>query len=50
MARVRSYAQLAQDLAILKQKLPGVTPMAIDDSIGDILPPFIANGGQLYAS
>jgi sn-glycerol 3-phosphate transport system substrate-binding protein len=44
-----TYTQLAQDLAILKQKLPGVTPMAIDDGIGDILPPFIANGGQLYA-
>jgi ABC-type glycerol-3-phosphate transport system substrate-binding protein len=44
-----TYTQLAQDLAILKQKLPGVTPMAIDDSVGDILPPFIANGGTLYA-
>ena len=44
-----TYTQLAQDLAILKQKLPGVTPMAIDNSVGDILPPFIANGGQFYA-
>jgi sn-glycerol 3-phosphate transport system substrate-binding protein len=44
-----TYTQLAQDLAMLKQKLPGVTPMAIDNSVGDILPPFLANGGQLYA-
>lgn len=44
-----TYTQLAQDLAILKQKFPAVTPMAIDNSVGDILPPFLANGGQLYA-
>jgi multiple sugar transport system substrate-binding protein len=44
-----TYAQLAQDLTILKQKLPGVTPMAVDQSIGDVLPAFLANGGTLYA-
>ena len=44
-----TYTQLAKDLDILKQKLPGVTPMAIDQSVGDIIPPLIANGGSLYA-
>jgi ABC-type glycerol-3-phosphate transport system substrate-binding protein len=44
-----TYDQLAQDLDLIKHTVPGVTPMAIDQSIGDIMPPLIANGGSLYA-
>jgi sn-glycerol 3-phosphate transport system substrate-binding protein len=43
-----TYTQLAQDLNIIQQKVPGVTPMALDDSIGDIIPPFLGNGGTLF--
>jgi ABC-type glycerol-3-phosphate transport system substrate-binding protein len=44
-----TYDQLAADLALIKQKLPGVTPLALDQSIGDVFPALIANGGSLYA-
>lgn len=42
-----TWNQLAQDLAKLK-KIPGVIPMAFKDSSAHILPPFLANGGQLF--
>ncbi len=44
-----TWAQLAADLAILKKKFPSVIPMAYKDSSAHILPPFLANGGQLFA-
>ncbi len=44
-----TWAQLATDLALIKKKFPSVIPMAYKDSSAHILPPFIANGGQLFA-
>ena len=43
-----TWTQLANDLAILKRKLPGVIPMAFKDASAHILPPFLSNGGQLF--
>ncbi len=43
-----TWTQLATDAAILKAKLPGVIPIAWKDSSAHILPPFLANGGQLF--
>lgn len=43
----KTWNQLAFDLKKLK-KLPGIIPMAFKDSSAHILPPFMANGGQLF--
>ena len=43
-----TWTQLAKDLAILKKRFPTVVPMAYKDSSAHILPPFLANGGQLF--
>jgi len=43
-----TWTQLAADLAILKKRFPAVIPMAYKDSSAHILPPFLANGGQLF--
>ena len=43
-----TWAGLARDVAILKQKLPGVIPLAWKDSSAHILPPFLSNGGHIY--
>jgi len=43
-----TWTQLATDLAILKKRFPAVIPMAYKDSSAHILPPFLANGGQIY--
>jgi sn-glycerol 3-phosphate transport system substrate-binding protein len=43
-----TWTQLATDVAILKQKLPGVIPLAWKDSSAHILPPFLSNGGQIF--
>lgn len=44
-----TWAQLATDLALIKKKFPSVIPMAYKDSSAHILPPFLANGGHLFA-
>ncbi len=43
-----TWTQLATDVAILKQKLPGVIPLAWKDSSAHILPPFLSNGGHIF--
>ncbi len=43
-----TWTQLAQDVAIIKQKVPGVIPLAWKDSSAHILPPFLSNGGRLF--
>ncbi|MCL5066536.1 MAG: extracellular solute-binding protein [Firmicutes bacterium] len=43
-----TWTQLAQDLSIIKQRVPGVIPLAWKDSSAHILPPFLSNGGQLF--
>ncbi len=43
-----TWIQLARDVAIIKQKVPGVIPLAWKDSSAHILPPFLSNGGQLF--
>ncbi len=43
-----TWAQLAQDVSIIKQKVPGVIPLAWKDSSAHILPPFLSNGGLLF--
>ena len=43
-----TWSELATDVAILKQKLPGVIPLAWKDSSAHILPPFMSNGGQIF--
>lgn len=43
-----TWSQLATDVAILKQKLPGVIPLAWKDSSAHILPPFLSNGGHIF--
>lgn len=44
-----TWAELATDVAILKKKLPGVIPLAWKDSSAHILPPFLSNGGTIFA-
>ncbi len=44
----QTWTQLAADLAIIKRKFPTVVPLAYKDSSAHILPPFLANGGQLF--
>ncbi len=43
-----TWAALAADVATIKQKLPGVIPLAWKDSSAHILPPFLSNGGHIY--
>ena len=43
-----TWAQLASDVALIKQKLPGVIPLAWKDSSAHILPPLLSNGGQIF--
>ncbi len=43
-----TWAQLAQDAALVKAKDPGVIPIAWKDSSAHILPPFLSNGGQIF--
>ena len=43
-----TWTQLAQDVRIIKQKVPGVIPLAWKDSSAHILPPFLSNGGKLF--
>lgn len=45
----KTWTQLAADLEILKRKFPSIIPMAYKDSSAHILPPFLANGGKLFA-
>lgn len=44
-----TWAQLAADVAILHKRLPAVVPLAWKDSSAHILPPFLSNGGTLFA-
>ncbi|NMP23173.1 extracellular solute-binding protein [Sulfobacillus harzensis] len=43
-----TWTQLAQDVSIIKQRVPGVIPLAWKDSSAHILPPFLSNGGKLF--
>lgn len=44
----RTWAQLAHDASLIKQRVPGVIPLAWKDSSAHILPPFLANGGHIF--
>ncbi|PSR31148.1 MAG: hypothetical protein C7B43_03360 [Sulfobacillus benefaciens] len=43
-----TWTQLAQDVALIKAKDPGVIPLAWKDSSAHILPPMLSNGGHIY--
>ncbi len=43
-----TWAELATDVALIKQKVPGVVPLAWKDSSAHILPPFLSNGGAIF--
>ncbi len=43
-----TWTQLARDVALIKQKDPGVIPLAWKDSSAHILPPLLSNGGHIY--
>lgn len=43
-----TWTQLAKDAEIIKQRVPGVIPLAWKDSSAHILPVFLSNGGKLF--
>lgn len=43
-----TWTELAKDASIIKQRVPGVIPLAWKDSSAHILPPFLSNGGKLF--